>query len=143
VLRRVGDEKDFAVAATVKEHEWTDTGIDYGKPYSYAVQALVDAGNQKMAESDLSASYTQVPKDSFPPAVPAGCAPTAPPIRCRWCGSPTPTPISPDTASTAPRATARGRKLADVNTVPSYSDRRGARQDLPLRHQRFRQDRPT
>jgi len=122
VLRRVGDEKDFAVAATVKEHEWTDTGIDYGEPYSYAVQALMDAGNQKMAESDISASYTQVPKDSFPPAVPSGLRAdrTANSVSLVW---------EADTDSDLAgyriyrsEGNAPWQKLADVNTVPSYSD---------------------
>lgn len=122
VLRRAGDEKDFAIAATVKGHEWIDAGIDYGKPYSYAVQALVDAGNQKTAESDVSASDTHIPKDIFPPAVPAALRAdrTANSVSLVW---------EADTDSDLAgyriyRSEGNGpwQKLADVNTVPSYSD---------------------
>ena len=66
VLRRVGDEEDYTVAATVAGHEWTDTGIEYGKPYTYMVQALVDAGNQKVAESDLSHARTVTSEGHVP-----------------------------------------------------------------------------
>jgi hypothetical protein len=122
VLRRVGDDKDYTVAATVKEHEWTDTGIDYDKPYSYAVQALMDAGNQKTAESDISASDTHIPKDRFPPAVPSGLRAdrTANSVSLVW---------EADTDADLSgyriyRSEGNGpwQKLADVNTVPSYSD---------------------
>jgi hypothetical protein len=122
VLRRVGDEKEYTVAVTLKDHEWTDTGIDYGKPYSYAVQALVDVGNQKTAESDISPVYTRVPMDRFAPAVPSGLRAdrTANAVSLVW---------EADTDSDLAgyriyRSEGNGpwQKLADVNTVPSYSD---------------------
>jgi hypothetical protein len=122
VLRRVGDEKEYTIAATVKGHDWTDTGIDYSKPYSYAVQSLVDAGNQKMAESDVSAADTHLPKDRFPPAVPSGLRAdrTANAVSLVW------EPDSePDLAGyRIYRSEGNGpwQKLDDVNTVPSYSD---------------------
>jgi hypothetical protein len=122
VLRRVGDEKDFAVAATVTGHEWIDAAIDYGKPYSYAMQALVDAGNQKTAESDISTADTLIPKDKFPPAVPGALRAdrTANSVSLVW---------EADTDSDLAgyriyRSEGNGpwQKLADANTVPSYSD---------------------
>ena len=122
ILRRVADEKDYAIAATVQGHEWIDAGIDYGKPYSYAVQALVDAGNQKTAESDISPSDTHTPKDTFPPAIPSGLRAdrTANSVSLVW------EPDSePDLAGyRIYRSEGNGpwQKLADVNTVPSYSD---------------------
>ena len=122
ILRRVADEKDYAIAATVKGHEWIDAGIDYGKPYSYAVQALVDAGNQKTAEGDISPSDTHTPKDTFPPAIPSGLRAdrTANSVSLVW------EPDSePDLAGyRIYRSEGNGpwQKLADVNTVPSYSD---------------------
>ena len=121
VLRRIGDEKDYSIASTVAGHEWTDTGIDYGKPYNYMVQALVDAGNKKTAESDLSDVCTCIPQDKFPPAVPAALR-AAPPIQRRWSGSPIARPIWPDTACTAPRAMVRGRnwpKSARCRATPT------------------------
>ena len=122
VLRRVGDEKDYTVAATVKGHDWTDTGIDYSKPYSYSVQALVDAGNQKMAESDISAVDTHIPKDRFAPAVPSGLRAdrTANSVSLVWEAD-TDTDLA---GYRIYRSEGSGpwQKLADVNAVPSYSD---------------------
>ena len=43
VLRRIGDQGEFIIANTGPGHEWTETGVEYGKPYTYMVQALVDA----------------------------------------------------------------------------------------------------
>jgi fibronectin type 3 domain-containing protein len=122
VLRRAGDEKEYTIAATVSGHEWTDTGIEYGKPYTYEVQALVDAGDKKLAESDLSEAASRTPKDTFPPAVPAGLRAdrTAGAVSLVW---------EPDSDSDLAgyrvyRSEGNGawQKLADVNTVPSYSD---------------------
>ena len=127
VLRRVGDEKEYTVAATVTGHEWTDAGIDYGKPYSYLVQALVDAGNKdagnkKVAESDLSEANTLTPVDTFPPAVPSGLRAdrTANSVSLVWESD-----TEPDLAGyRVYRSEGSGpwQKLADVNAVPSYSD---------------------
>jgi hypothetical protein len=122
VLRRIGDEKEYTVAATVTGHEWIDTGIDYGKPYTYMVQALVDAGNKKMAESDLSETFTCTPIDTFPPAVPSGLRAdrTVNSVSLVWEPD-----TEPDLAGyRVYRSEGNGpwQKLADVNVVPSYSD---------------------
>ena len=122
VLRRVGDEKDYVVAVTVAGHEWTDTGIDYGKPYTYAVLALVDAGETKVAESDVSAADTHTPLDKFPPAVPTALRAdrTANTVSLVWEPD-----TEPDLAGyRVYRSAGSGpwQKLADTNTVPSYSD---------------------
>jgi hypothetical protein len=122
LLRRVGDEKDYTLAVTVAGHEWTDPGIDYGKPYTYEVQALVSAGETKVAESDISLPDTHVPIDKFPPAVPSGLRAdrAANAVSLVW------EPDSePDLAGySVYRSEGNGpwRKLADTNTVPSYSD---------------------
>ncbi len=122
VLRRIGDEKEYTVAATVAGHEWTDTPIEYGKPYTYMVQALVDAGNKRLAESDLSEPRPDTPEDKFAPAVPSGLRAdgTATGVSLVW---------EPDTDSDLAgyriyRSEGSGpwQKLADVNAVPSYSD---------------------
>jgi len=125
VLRRVGDEKEYSVAATVTEHEWIDPGIDYSKPYSYLVQALADAGNKKMAESEISGACQQcpfVPVDRFPPAVPSGLRAdrTVNSVTLVWESD-----TEPDLAGyRVYRSEGNGpwQKLADVNAVPSYSD---------------------
>jgi hypothetical protein len=122
VVRHSGDEEGYTVVATIDGHEYTDPGIEYGKPYSYQVQALVDAGNSKTAESDLSAPVPITPKDTFAPAVPSGLradlAPTS--VVLAW---------EPDTETDLAgyrvyRSVAGGpwQKLADVNGIPSYSD---------------------
>ena len=122
VLRSGGDA-NFAVMATVTAHEWLDTTIEYGKPYSYMVQALADLGNQRVAESG--------PRKSTPPRtfednpagpLPPGCAPIPLPTRSRWCGKLIPNPIL--AGYRVYRAVGEGpfEKLADVNAVPSYSD---------------------
>jgi hypothetical protein len=122
VLRRIGDEKEYIIASTVSGHEWTDTGIDYGQPYNYMVQALVDAGNKKMAESDLSDVRTCIPKDTFPPAVPAG-------LRADRTANSASLVWEPDSEADLAgyrvyRSEGNGpwQKLADVSAVPSYSD---------------------
>jgi hypothetical protein len=122
VLRRIGDEKEYTVAATVTGHEWTDAGVDYGKPYTYMVQALVDAGNKRIAESDLSEPRPWTPVDRFPPAVPSG-------LRADRIANAVSLVWEPDTDSDLAgyrvyRSEGNGpwQKLADVNAVPSYSD---------------------
>jgi hypothetical protein len=122
VLRKIGDEKDYTVANTGPGHEWTDTGVDYGKPYTYAVQALVDIGDKKIAESDLSAALTITPVDDFPPAVPTA-------LRADRTGNAVSLVWEPDSDADLAgyrvyRSEGKGlwQKLADVNTVPSYSD---------------------
>ncbi len=49
---------------------WTDTRIDYGRPYEYRVQALLAAGDS-LTESELSATAAITPEDRFPPPPPA------------------------------------------------------------------------
>jgi hypothetical protein len=127
VLRRIGDEKEYTVAATVTGHDWTDAGIDYGKPYAYMVQALVvagnkDAGNKKVAESDLSEPFPITPVDKFAPAVPSGlrAGRTVNSVTLVWESD-----TEPDLAGyRVYRSVDDGpwQKLADVNVVPSYSD---------------------
>jgi hypothetical protein len=122
VLRKTGGEESYIVAATVAAHEWIDTGIEYGKTYTYMMQALVDVGNQKVAESDLSETRPVTPLDKFPPAVPSGLRadPTPNSVALVWEGD-----TEPDLAGyRVYRSVGDGpwQKLADVNAVPSYSD---------------------
>jgi len=122
VLRKVGDEKDYSIVATVAGHEWTDTAIEYGKSYSYMVQAVAGAGSDKVAESDLSGATSKTPADKFPPAVPAG-------LRADRSGNGVSLVWEPDSEADLAgyriyRSEGHGawQKLADTNTVPSYSD---------------------
>jgi hypothetical protein len=122
VMRRATDEKDFFIAHTGTEHEWTDTAIDYSKTYIYMMQAMVAAGDGRWAESDLSPERTVTPVDKFPPAVPTGL---------HGDRSGTSVTLVWDSNSDADLAGYRvyrqvgdgpWQKLADVNSVPTYTD---------------------
>ena len=122
ILRRAGTEENFTVAQTAAGHEWTDTDVESGRPHSYCVVAMVNAGDRKFAESNPSdvAEITWV--DKFPPAVPVGLAADA-------AGNSVSLVWTPDTDADLAgyriyRSTGGGpwQKMADANTVPNYSD---------------------
>ena len=122
VLRRSGGEEGYTLAATVAGHEWADTSIEYGKSYSYMIQTLVNAGSQKLAESDLSPAREDTAKDTFAPAVPAGLHTDATPAGVSLVWDPD---SEPDLAGyRVYRSAGDGpwQKLAEVNAIPSYSD---------------------
>ena len=123
VIRRDSPDEAWAVVATLNSHEWTDTSTEFGKPYSYEVQSLVDVGDQKFAESDLTAANDITPINNFPPAVPTGlhadAAPTS--IELVWDHNP-----EPGLAGyRIYRSIGDGPlvQLAESNEIPSYSDR--------------------
>jgi hypothetical protein len=60
----------FEQVATPEKPEYDDP-VDFGKEYSYYVQALAPAGDGT-AESADSQTVSIVPKDEFPPAAPTG-----------------------------------------------------------------------
>jgi hypothetical protein len=122
IERRSGATGPYAAMATVEGHEWVDNTIEYGKPYSYLVQALVNAGDRKVAESEPSAPQSRTPQDKFPPAVPAGLRADLAPNSASLVWEPD---SDADLAGyRVYRSTDGGawEKLADVSAIPTYSD---------------------
>jgi hypothetical protein len=70
VYRHLASGPGFEQIATTEKPEYDDA-VDFGKEYSYYVQALAPAGDGT-AESDNSATVSITPKDIFPPAAPVG-----------------------------------------------------------------------
>jgi hypothetical protein len=61
----------LAPIGKMRESEYLDGNIDYGKTYGYAVRSVVSAGGN-LLESGDSAVAVVTPKDTFPPAAPQG-----------------------------------------------------------------------
>ena len=123
VFRKPEGSKEFALAATVEKPEWTDAEIEYGKQYTYMVQAVTSAGEGKVAESELSEEKIIKPVDTFPPATPAGLNATVGPASIELSWDPN---TEPDLAGYRIYRAAGGsgfEKLADVPPVPAYSDK--------------------
>ncbi len=70
VFRHLSTGPGFEQIATPEKPEYDDA-VDFGKEYSYYVQAIAPAGDGT-AESDDSATVTIALKDIFPPAAPTG-----------------------------------------------------------------------
>ena len=70
VFRHQAAGPGYEQIATPEKPEYDDA-VDFGKEYSYYVQALVPAGDGT-AESENSATVSITPKDIFPPAPPVG-----------------------------------------------------------------------
>jgi hypothetical protein len=67
IFRGTGDAMPQRLAESEKP-EYLDTAVDFGSPYRYFVQALVG----ELRQSEISATVTVTPADTFPPAVPVG-----------------------------------------------------------------------
>ncbi len=144
IIRKVQGE-NFTLAATVQQPAWTDANAEFGKQYTYQVQTIVKLGNNKQAESDLSAEVSITPVDTFPPAVPSGLHVSAAvnSIELAWDRN-----NESDlagyriyravlTPGAAPSRAAR--KVRRHRTDPQLlRPQRGARQNLSLRSHRYR-----
>lgn len=122
IFRQAPDEQHLSLIAHSDKPEWTDTAIQYGKPYRYVVQAFVKAGQGK-AESERSNEARITPEDTFPPAVPTGltAVPSTSSIELAWDRV-----VEPDLAGyRVYRSLAGGpfQRIADTPESPSYSDR--------------------
>ncbi|MDQ6708296.1 MAG: hypothetical protein M3Z85_20245 [Acidobacteriota bacterium] len=71
VYRREGPAGNWSLLATTNTAAFNDITTEYGKNYTYFVQALAKAGGS-VAESDPSDEKEITPKDIFAPAVPTG-----------------------------------------------------------------------
>ena len=72
VFRHLATGPGYEQVATPEKAEYDDA-VEFGKEYSYYVQALVPAGDAT-AESENSVKVSITPKDIFPPAPPVGLA---------------------------------------------------------------------
>jgi fibronectin type 3 domain-containing protein len=85
VFRRTGTG-DPETVATVEQPAWTDPATQYGQRYSYQVQTIMPLGQNREAQSEISATAEITPEDRFPPAVPAGLRAAASPssVELSW-----------------------------------------------------------
>ena len=122
VYRRAPDEQSFSQVGETERPEWTDTHTEYGKAYTYFVQAVGGPG-AGAAESGHSGQVTVTPVDVFPPQPPAGltAVPATGSIALVWERN-----TEPDFAAyRVYRGEGGGalKPLADTGVTPSYGDR--------------------
>lgn len=122
VYRREGDAASAAVAE-VAAREWQDANTDFGKRYSYSVEAFLKQSANREARSEVSAEVSITPQDQFPPAAPTGLRANAATgsVELVW----EPNQEAYLGAYRVYRAAGAGafEKLADVGQIPNYSDR--------------------
>ena len=118
VLRKGATDKEPVIAGKSNETAFVDTAAEYGKPYSYTVQA--SAGQ---ALSDVAGPVEITPIDTFAPAVPAGVTANrgVNSIELAWERN-----TEPDFRTYRVYRAVKGsepRLLADSVDAPAYSDR--------------------
>jgi hypothetical protein len=123
ILRRAEGSPDYTELATSTTPEYLDASAEFGKEYSYLVQAFTDLGEHREAQSDLSDERTLKPKDEFPPAPPADLRATASAstVELSWEAN----TESDFAAYRVYRSVDDGafEKLAEVSDIPTYSDK--------------------
>jgi len=67
IFRGAGEMMPQRLAESDKP-EYVDTTVDFGSPYRYFVQALMG----ELHQSEVSATVSVTPADTFPPAIPVG-----------------------------------------------------------------------
>jgi hypothetical protein len=123
ILRRSEAAPDYVEIGTSTTPEFLDSTAEFGKKYSYLVQAFIDLGAGREAQSDLSAEQTLTPEDKFPPAPPANLSASASAnsVELSWDAN-----TEPDLAAYRVYRSVNGgafEKIADVNEIPTYSDK--------------------
>lgn len=118
VFRQTGSTP-AVVVATVTEPRYLDAAIEYDTSYRYAIQAL---GTTDNVESDITATMTATPRDTFPPGPPTGlqAATGLKAIELSW----DPSPASDFAFYRIYRSLGDAplTRLADNVRTPSYSD---------------------
>jgi fibronectin type 3 domain-containing protein len=117
ISRKLEDEANWTQIGTSTKPSYTDSTIEYGKTYQYLVISVEKTGST-YAQSELSDPATIKPKDTFPPAIPAGLSavPGSRSIELVWDRN-----TEKDFASY--RVFRGGQQIAEGVTAPAYSDR--------------------
>lgn len=118
IFRKLPDAAGLGMQiGTSAKPEYTDNTIEYGKTYDYTVQS-VEMTATGYAESEVSATNSFSPKDTFPPAVPTGltAVPGSRSIDLVWDRN-----TEKDFAGY--RVVRDGRQIAEGITAPAFSDR--------------------
>jgi hypothetical protein len=123
ILRRAEGSPDYVEIGTPTTPEFLDSTAEFGKKYSYLVQAYADLGANREVQSDLSPERTLTPEDKFPPAVPANLRATASAnsVELSWDAN-----TEPDLDGYRVYRSVNGgafEKIAGVNEIPAYSDK--------------------
>ena len=123
ILRRAEGSQEYVDLGTSTTDEFTDSAAEFGKKYSYLVQAYADLGSHREAQSDLSPEQTLTPEDKFPPATPTNLRATASAnsVELSWDAN-----SEPDLAGYIVYRSVNGgafEKVANVSEIPAYSDK--------------------
>ncbi len=115
-----GQQQPVEVAKTTKP-VWLDSTVEFGKTYTYTVQAIQQAGNA-VAESEISPPVAITPKDIFSPAVPTGIRAIRAPNSVELAWEPV---ADPDLAGYRVYRAEGNAKLTLVaeTATPNYGDR--------------------
>lgn len=121
ILRRGPDEAGFAEVGRSTKPEYVDATIEFGKKYSYLVQAVAKAGSAE-AQSGLSNEVDITPLDTFPPSAPVGLAavPSTASVELVWERNAEPNVIGYYVYRAL--GAAPFERLGEMQKLPAYSD---------------------